>query len=312
MKKIRYSLALIWYYIKQLRMRGYMSDVIMIWATLCSVWCEEKKKYWLIRHRLNLRFLEKNIPFPLHSKDSEFIDNYRIWIMWWQGEELMPELVRACVNSVRGHTDKEVVIITKDNYNEYADLSPVVLEKVEKGMITLTNLSDYIRISLLYKNGGLWLDGTVFCSGEIPVEVYESEFFTVHSPLYTGQYNALGRWSGQVLGTNKKYLPLFQYMKAIWEEYWCRYDMLYEYFLIDYVLEYVYTKDKKTKDMIDRVPHNNNKMFWLYGMLNSPFDKAKFDEICKDTYLHKLNWKLYNPKTSLENSYYNNTIKTYL
>lgn len=40
----------------------------------------------------------------------------KIWMCWWQGEENAPEIVRACIDSVRrnagGH---EVVVITDEN-----------------------------------------------------------------------------------------------------------------------------------------------------------------------------------------------------
>jgi hypothetical protein len=45
--------------------------------------------------------------------------------------------------------------------------------------------------------------------------------------------------------------------------------------------------------MIDSVPENNPKIHEIYHRLNCncEYNKLLFDEICKDTYFHKLNWK---------------------
>lgn len=92
----------------------------------------------------------------------------KIWMCWWQGEENAPEIVRACIDSVRrnagGH---EVVVITDENLSEYVDIPEWVLEKVRAGVMSRTNLSDLLRLSLLAEHGGMWLDATFFCSGSL-------------------------------------------------------------------------------------------------------------------------------------------------
>lgn len=293
------------YYVKQLPQRGIKNGWGIIYAFIMSLWVDNKKQYWKKHHQLNLGFLEENLHFPQITKEEKRAANYNIWIMWWQGEEKMPELVHKCYESIKKNSSREVILITKNNYSDYVELSPVILDKVDRGIITLTNLSDYIRISLLEKYGGMWIDSTVFCSSPIPEEVFSMKLFSIHNPFYTGQYNPCGRWSGQVLGTNFRHLSWFNLWKQLWEEYWTKYDSLCDYFLIDLVLEMIYNHDEETRKLVDAIPYNNKRMFDLWNRIYEEYEENAYNEICKTTYFHKLNFKLLDPqKASSPNSYF--------
>ena len=103
-----------------------------------------------------------------------------IWSMWWQGEENCPEVVKLCWASMRKHCGShKLIIITKDNYQDYVTIPEYILAKVEAGSLLLAHLADIIRVNLLAKYGGLWLDSTIFVAKEIPEEVFSMEFFTI-------------------------------------------------------------------------------------------------------------------------------------
>jgi len=50
-----------------------------------------------------------------------------------------------------------------------------VKAKQEAGIITRTNLSDLLRLSLLAEHGGLWLDSTFYCSGPLEKMVFSKQ-----------------------------------------------------------------------------------------------------------------------------------------
>lgn len=59
-------------------------------------------------------------------KDSEYTPQSAIskdcpiWIMWWQGEDAMPDIVRICIASVRKFCgNHEIRLVTKDSYHKY-------------------------------------------------------------------------------------------------------------------------------------------------------------------------------------------------
>ena len=81
-----------------------------------------------------------------------------IYFFWYQVLDNAPKVVHICLASWRMHNpDWNIVILDKTNYQEWTDLR-------YDGSITLTLFSDYLRLSLLAKHGGLWVDATCYCN----------------------------------------------------------------------------------------------------------------------------------------------------
>ena len=84
-----------------------------------------------------------------------------VWFCWLQGIDSAPKLVQDCYNSIRYWLkDKEIIVITKENYKQYVEFPDYIIEKWEKGIISNTHFSDLLRLELLIRHGGLWLDAT--------------------------------------------------------------------------------------------------------------------------------------------------------
>ena len=74
----------------------------------------------------------------------------------------MPDVAKACLNSIKMHADRHpVIVITEANHGDYVDLPDYIRTKVKQGKISLTHLSDILRMALLAKHGGIWIDSTV-------------------------------------------------------------------------------------------------------------------------------------------------------
>lgn len=99
-------------------------------------------------------FIEK-FPHNVSGLNKPQFIGKKVWTCWWQGEKSAPELVKACWESQRRNIPSEIelIIITEQNYKKYIELPEYILEKVKKGYISLTTLSDIIRASLLYRWG---------------------------------------------------------------------------------------------------------------------------------------------------------------
>lgn len=109
------------------------------------------------------------------------IKNGNIFILWYQGRKQMPELVRMCFNSVLKNANGHRVVLL-DNTNLFDWIEPfpeVVQQKFNNEIFSKQIESDLIRLSLLKKYGGLWLDATVFVSDIILDKLFEAPFFTV-------------------------------------------------------------------------------------------------------------------------------------
>ena len=96
------------------------------------------------KHKLVFKFLEKEQADViakyknLKEKKHDEVGERYIWTLWWQGEDHAPEIVKICHNQLKKNANgAKVIIITKDNYKDYIELPPYILEKREKGYITI-------------------------------------------------------------------------------------------------------------------------------------------------------------------------------
>ena len=178
-----------------------------------------------------------------------------IWTLWWQGEDEMPSIVRECVGSMKKHANgAEVIVLEKDNYNQYIEIPRVIKEKFNKGNITITHLSDIIRLELLYKYGGLWLDSTVMVSKDIPDLIFEAGFYTIKNGSGGDHENiAKERWTGFILG-GRPGNPVVEGVRQLEKAYWDTHEKLICYFLLDFWINDVYEALPEAKALIDAVP----------------------------------------------------------
>lgn len=85
---------------------------------------------------------------------KEIIIPKKIWL-FWDGE--MPLIVSDCLEKVKViHSDYEVYILNNKNLNQFCDV-----DFREFHNITYQQKADLIRLNLLYKYGGYWLDASI-------------------------------------------------------------------------------------------------------------------------------------------------------
>ena len=250
--------------------------------------------------------LRKTINNYKHRQNEviPFEGKYPIWVFWWNGEENMPQIVKTCYETLKHYSNEHPVhFLTKDNYKDYAYVPDYIIKKVNKNYYSLTHLSDVLRISLLYEHGGLWLDMTVLLTKPIqPLpEICNHLGFWVPKDdgeiikTCFGAKNWIireGRWLTFCYYTTKNNL-LPDYVRALFFAYIKKYNKLIEYFCFDYFTAIAYDTNADVRVMIDSVPPNNQQIHELYHRLNFnyAYNKELFDDICKNNFFHKLNWK---------------------
>lgn len=98
--------------------------------------------------------LEKDIVIRNHNKKNADIPKI-IWMFW--DSERIPAEVNLFKERIKiDNSEYELNLVTFENLNSYVD-ELVFDENVE---IPIANKSDLIRLALLYKYGGIWLDIT--------------------------------------------------------------------------------------------------------------------------------------------------------
>jgi len=116
-----------------------------------------------------------------------------IWILWYQGIDEAPDLVRRCISSWKLHNpDWKVIFLDKNSLEEYISMRDFI--DINRKDITIQKVSNLIRINLLAKYGGVWADATCFCCMPLNNWLYgyvKSGFFAFRDP---GRDRILSSW----------------------------------------------------------------------------------------------------------------------
>lgn len=252
------------------------------------------------KHEIMLEYFEKrfgefyknyNYNKPLEETAPELRN--KIWICWWQGIETAPEIVKRCVESIKRNAGcHEVILITEDNYKDYVDFPTWILKKHESGIITRTNLSDLLRLSLLARYGGMWIDATFFCADNHCLDRYfDYPLWSIKRPDYLHCSIASGYFAGYSLMCSYDNRYIFATIRDFFLQYWSVSDKLIDYLLVDYMIVLAQKHDKRIKSMFEKIEPNNPECDELFKNLGKKYCEKKWKELKKDTGLFKLSWK---------------------
>lgn len=257
------------------------------------------KTHLLKKHDVMIEYYEKTF--------SDFLDTYSferdtlpdhsdmsdcIWVCWWQGEDCIPPLVRRCIESIKMHAGNHpVILLTENNYKDYVHIPEWVEDKKNKGMITLTNYSDLLRLSLLAEHGGMWLDATFFCTDDCLDEYFQMPIWSIKRPDYAHASVASGYFAGYSLACDAKHRWVFATIRDYFLNYWRNMDSMVDYLMIDYMIVLAQKYNVEISEAFKKIPENNPLCDELFKALNKPYDAEEWRKIKKDTSLFKLTWK---------------------
>ena len=256
-----------------------------------KILCKLRKKY--------ARFIKE---FKANAQPGERKCSNKVWVCWLQGIEQAPPLVQACYASLQTHLkDREIVLLTEDNYRDYVNFPAHIQEKIDSGVITRTHMSDLLRLELLLNHGGTWIDATVYCSGgKIPGYMLDSELFLFQmlKPGADGHSKLVSSWF-MTACTNH---PILQLTRALLYRYWENHNALVDYFLVHDCLQLAieaYPQEwRKVVPMCNSIPHI------LLLRLFEQYDAAVWNAVQEMTPFHKLTYKFSQEQPLLEGTYY--------
>lgn len=107
-----------------------------------------------------------------------------VWSFWHKGEKNAPEYIQKCLNTWRTiNPNWDVRVLDLDSIFEFLDPQQLFGANIES--ISAAALSDLLRINLLAKYGGVWVDATCVCRKPLDVWlplVLKSGFFAFDKP----------------------------------------------------------------------------------------------------------------------------------
>lgn len=231
-----------------------------------------------------------------------------VWFCWLQGMDSAPDLVRVCYNSIKRYvTDKKLVVVTQENVGEYIKLPQHIVERWERGQMPPALFADIIRLELLTRYGGTWMDATVLCTGSpSPDFLMDSDLFLYQS-LRKGDRTFYGasNWFMTACANNKVLLVLKDVITQYWRDYSCTLQYyMFHLFLIQVVQFY--------PEEMAAMPRRNRKRALVLGdKLTEPYDEQTMNEIEQISCFHKLNYRIAGRMKDASGTFYEEIVKRY-
>ena len=213
-----------------------------------------------------------------------------VWIYWYQGIDQAPKIVKYCIERTKKlfeNNKYQVHLIDKYNINSYITLPKHIIDKFNKRIIGQAHFSDLVRLELLDKYGGIWIDSTVLFTDidkGIP-EFLKNDFFVFRNFDINNEYINISNW----LIKSYKDNPLIKDTKNILYKYWKTENYAKQYYIFHIIFKMVTEKHKKLWDSynykFNYYPH------LLQSELNKEYNYKNINNIIIKTQIHKLIYK---------------------
>lgn len=226
--------------------------------------------------------------FSLDKLDQNIHGNV-VWVCWLQGMENAPEITKACVDSIKRHISKKVILITADNYTDLINIPDFICQKWKNGKISNTHFSDVLRVSLLAVYGGCWIDATVYLIDEVPQCMTSSSLFCFNISKYGKEYKLGSSWWIAA----KERQPIIVETRNVLYEYWKHENRLIDYFLFHKIFKKIIERKKEYQAVWRNKPYIEvGYTHILESYLNEAFDIDKLKEIKSLSPIQKLSYKM--------------------
>lgn len=234
------------------------------------------------------------------SQYSDIVYSNKIWICWFQGIENAPVLVKKCIDSIKKNMPKhEIIILTADNYKSYIEIPEKIELKFKRGYISFAHFSDILRIELLNKYGGYWIDSTVLMTSE------QNLFDEEKTPLFVFKNVSLNRKEDLAVVASSwliyscKENHIIDFTRRLIYSYWNKYNYLINYNVIHILFKIateVYNEEWNEVPTFSNIPPH----ILQFELLNK-YNQERYKKIKEMSCFHKLNRRI---TTNIKDSNY--------
>lgn len=306
-----------WRLIKEYAKMGIVSVIVKTFCK-CIIQRESLRAiYPAIRKRVCPRLVSKYRHIIQESKKQYENEQWThehpkvVWWCWLQGEDHAPAMAKACLRSLRKHLayDYEIRVINERTWKEWVTLPQYIVEKREKGRIPAALFSDLLRLELLIKYGGTWIDSTVFCTRlKHSFDTYRlldaDLFLFQYTKIGSLQFGGISNWFISAHSNNKVLMTMRDALMAYWRDYDCTVDY-YIFHLFFGGMTKVYPKE------IAEMPYAySGDALILMKHWSDVYDEQKWEMLTSRSCFHKLSNRpskmVENEKTNIYNRIINN------
>lgn len=242
----------------------------------------------------------KNFLKDIKVYNHTYKKNDIIFWCWLQGLNFAPLLYKTTLNSIYKHCGKyKIVIIDENNLQKYIKLPSYIYGKYKSKIISKAHFCDLIRLELLIKYGGTWIDSSVLITRFNKIYFEQDLFF--FSNLFNNSIAGSNWFITSEIGS-----PVLKTTRDLLYEYWRRSNYLINYFIFH--IFFTISFDLYKEDYKNMINYSFVPVHYLYTQLLKNFDKQKYNYIIKSSDIHKLTIK---KGKGNKNSFIRNIIKEY-
>lgn len=279
---------------KLYRILGFGNLIYKLYCSVSPIFNIRDTRYRTLRWQKKcvniLTLYAKNHPNYPVSKRKKNITNNTIWILWLQGKENMPIIVKKCYESVvRNNKDRNIILLSENDISEYIEIPDFIQRKYQEGRIPFAQYSDLIRLELLLTYGGIWMDATVYMTDKLSPIISNSDLFFYQSSKMEYSITKISNWFILAKEPNNYILKATR-------------DSLYHYlshnkhiinqFIFHLMVTALYNSDPVFREHFETIPYvcnMNPHLMWF--SFDNIFSEKNWVNIVKTSSVHKLSWK---------------------
>jgi tetratricopeptide (TPR) repeat protein len=206
-----------------------------------------------------------------------------VWVYWAQGFDNAPDVVRMCRATVSWHLTRPVVELTDQNIEELValpdDIGALVTDRTAR--------SDLLRLELLGRYGGTWLDATCYLTDDVGAQLTEharaAGFF---APTKEG--TTIGTWSLTAHPGNYLVTMTLEALYAHWRHH----GKLMHYFTFHHLFEALALTDPRFRELVAAMPPvPTAQSLKLRHWMSRDVTDEEFERALSRSSIHKLSYK---------------------
>jgi len=266
----------------------------------------DKKKRARMKARHAKKYLQKYVDAAVKElpalQDKPASNDKIIWQYWHQCKENAPQLIQKCFESVKEYMPEyKQIILSYDNIKNYVELPKRYYDLLEAGKIPLALFSDILRLYLLSKYGGTWVDSTIYLTDKIPDDIMNSNFCVLQKNPETDAFEDKMSCFFIHSKCNSKHLEV---LRRILDKYWSENDFPIHYFMFEHISTILSNITPELKAEWDSMPYYNAEITGeLQKHLFDDYTQEGWNDFKQKTSIHKLSYKVIREETSGK-SYY--------
>ena len=139
---------------KKLKMKYFLSYKVRKIFIFYSFFRNQKFKYIIVLLSI-IYYLEFMI---FSSSQNDIKANHHYIFTFWEPQNSIPGIIKLCIKTWQKYLPKDYIIIILDYHNLKNYLSLELINKILCKKMTLPIQADAIRVAILQKYGGFWMD----------------------------------------------------------------------------------------------------------------------------------------------------------